>query len=274
MFSWLKAKKATAAAVVPPMVEGLESRALLSASGTPHIVVTVVNSFPAQGIAGEKFNARIGVNVANDGAGPTSGPYTFTVYASLDQTLTSDDAQLASITRGLHLNPGANRTVFVRVASLPTNLDGSYYLLGGVVGAQAMNAGTSGNQISITPAHVDLVASIFFVPPKGHIGGSIPVGIALQNLGNADAKGTISFAYGASATPDGANPFPLATLTHAIHIKALGKSTMRFRQRVPIVAGVTSGNQYITVTADSTDALNDNNRLNNFTASLTPVSLT
>jgi hypothetical protein len=252
-----------------PAIESLESRAYF-AGGAPDLVVSLPGSITPTAISGGKFNGKIAVNVANDGLGKTSGPYTFTLFASTDTTLSSDDSQIYTVSRSLNVAVEKNKTFIFRVATLPVNLDGSYYVLAQVSGGQGSAVGASGGAIAITPAHIDLSDAVLGAPPTGHLGQKIPVSISVSNFGNIAATGTLDVLFELSSTSDGANPFQAANVSTHINIKP--STTKKLHLRVLVPLGASSGNQYIIATVDPSDVFNDTNLANNVAISTAPVS--
>jgi hypothetical protein len=252
-----------------PAVESLESRTLLS--GTPSLLVTVPGPIPASAIAGAKLNDRIEVNIANSGSDRLSGRATVTLYASPDGTFSSTDAQLGTVTKNLIIPAGSNKNVVIKVATLPQNLDGNYFVLANVVAPTETVEGVSRTAIDVSPAHVDLANAITSVPAAGHLGSTISVTLDVSNIGNETAKGTLATLFELSTSANGANPFQVATLTKHISITA-GKSEL-LHLRVPVALGSPSGNQFIVAVLDPSNVFNDSNLANNTAISAAPVSL-
>ncbi len=248
-----------------PAIESLESRAYFS--GTPTLVVSVPGPIPVTAISGQKFVDHIAVNVANDGSGPTSGPYSFTLFASTDTTLAMNDSQIFQKSLGLHVLTQKNKTFVFHVPTLPINLNGSYFILAQVSGGQATAIGASIAKISITPAHITLSAAITKVPTSGRLGQKISVVLTVGNSGNVIAKGKLAIAFSDSTLANGTSAVSLGTVSTPIAIKPGTSKVLHLR--VPVPLGTLSGNQYIVATLDE---LGNTILPNNLAVSASPVS--
>jgi hypothetical protein len=254
----------------PPAIESLESRTLLSSSGTPALLVTVPGPIPASAVAGAKVNDHVKVNIANDGTGKFSGRTTVTLYASPNGILSNTDAQLGTVTRSLGIRAGTSKNVVIVVHTLPQNLDGDYFVLANVIAPTQTVEGVSATAVVVSPAHVDLSNAITSVPGIGHLGHKINVTLDVTNLGNETAKGTLDTLFELSVNIGGSNPFQVATLTKHINLKAGG--SVKLHLSVPVALGSPSGNQFIVAVLDPNDLFNDSNLANNTAISAAPVS--
>lgn len=253
----------------PPQIESLESRALLSAD----IVVAVVPPLPSSAISGEIANKRIGINIANNGPDRLHGLGTLTLFASLDGVLGNDDAQITTRNFPLNIPAGRNHTYRLNVHTFPQNLNGNYFIIGQVSGANATatTQGTSVSAVTILPAQIDLAATLVKAPRTGHVGRKIGVSVDVTNAGNVSAKGSLAVAFSLSANSDGSNPFAIGSLSRRIVLRAGHHTVLHFA--VPLAAGVQSGNQYVVADVDPSNLFSDPNLGNNTMVSLTPVGI-
>lgn len=260
-----------------PLLETLESRTLLSvvgSPGTPDVVASVPAVFTKSYISGQQSpGLSIPVNLANNGTGTARGVEDIVLFASTDTTVSPDDAQLTPtpVKRAIAIGAGRNTTLKIPIKSLPANLNGSYFVIADVTGKFSSSA-VSANQVSITPATVDLSAAITRVPRTARLNGFVPVTLAVTNNGNINAKAKIEIDFAASPNADGSSGTSLGATQRAVLIRPGKTTTMHFSVKIPI--GSPSGNQFITANVDSTNVLNDPNLADNFAVSLTPVSIT
>lgn len=256
-----------------PAIEALETRSLLSAA----LTVTVPGPIPGNVVAGQTVNDSIAVNIANNGDATAKGPFSITLFASTDQVLSTDDAQIVTVNKTLTIGVGKNKTVKVKVHAFPTNLNADYFIVAQVSGTGVNDTGIGANGVSTTTTHIgheeiDLADSFIKVRPNGKAGKKIPVVLEIANDGNVKAKGPVVIDFGASATPNGANAFPLGSVSKNINIKN-GKF-IKLTLSVPLPIGIATGNQYLTATVDPTNTFNDPNLANNTTVSASAVSVT
>jgi hypothetical protein len=256
-----------------PALECLESRTYFAAAPID-INVTVPGPVPAGVLAGVKTHDKISVNVANESETKGHGKILITLFASTDQTLSNDDAQLVAKGEGLNLSAGANHSFAIPVKSYPQNLAGSYFILAKVSGTPVNLAlGSSVTAGTIEQANIDLAGSVTKTPSTGHLGKKISISVQITNDGNIPAiKKDLNVSFGASATPDGASPFALGTIAKPIHLKP-GQSKV-IKYSIPLALNVPVGNDYIVVDVDPTNALLDPNLANNVVVGQSPVSIT
>ena len=155
-----------------------------------------------------------------------TGPVTVTLYASTDNSLSSDDTAIATITvPKVNLRPGASKRVSLKFIYSTALSDGAYYILGSV----SADNGTASVEadalapVTIAAPTVDLATSFggnstVTVSPN-HNGVAT---IVIQNLGNVTAIGTMSvLLYGSAGPTLDFGALMLASMpTHAIAIKA------------------------------------------------------
>ena len=273
MFSFKRRSRDVRFRPVGAGIEQLEPRAYLSATPAT-IAVTVPGPIPGSEIAGVVVNDRIGVNISDNDVVKAHGKATIALFASVDQTLSSDDAQLqdASVVP-VNIAPGRNHTFKIRVKSFPQNLNGTYYILAEVTGTGVNPAiASSTSTIAIEQAEIDLANTAVSAPLNGHAGHHIPVTVHLTNDGNIPAKGPLAVAFSLSATQDGASPVSLATLTRHINLKPGVSTVLHFS--VPLALGIPTGNEYVVVNLDPSDAFLDSNLANNILVDQQPITIT
>jgi hypothetical protein len=252
------------------VIESLESRKLLSGSGTLELLVTVPGPIPSTAVAGAKVNDRIEVKIFNDGTGSLRGRTAVTLYASPDGTFNDTDTQVGAVTPSLVIPAGSSRNIFITVSSFPQTLDGNYFLLADVVAPSQTIQGVSGTAVDVSPGYVDLSNAITSLPAVGHPGGRISVTLDVSNLGNETATGTLDALFELSSSSNGSNPFQVANTTTHIRIKA--GSAEKLHLSVPVALGSPSGNQFIVAVLDPNNVFNDSNPGNNTAISAAPVS--
>ena len=187
-----------------PAIERLESRAYFSAAPID-IIVTVPGPVPDGVLAGVKTKDKIDVTIANQSETKGHGKILITLFASTDQTISSDDAQLVVKSEGMNLNLASNHTYAIPVKAYPQNLAGSYFILARVTGTPVNTAtGASVTAGTIEQANIDLAADVTKTPPTGHLGKKISVSVGVTNDGNIPAVGKVDVAFEVSSTPDGA----------------------------------------------------------------------
>ena len=134
-----------------------------------------------------------------------TGAVTVTLYASTDNSLSSDDTAIATITvPKVNLRPGASKKIPLKFIYSTALSDGAYYILGSV----SAGAGTASVEadalapVTIAAPTVDLATSFggnttVTVNPD-HAGVAT---IVIQNLGNVTAVGTMNVLLYGSAGP-------------------------------------------------------------------------
>lgn len=256
-----------------PVIESLESRTLLSATvaGPPVLVATIPASFPGAYIAGDKVSKlRVPVNLANDGGSTARGNVDITLFASKDNTISTDDAQLTplAVMRHISIASGKNKTIEIPIKSLPLNLNGKYEILASVAGDFAATAASVG-PVTVAPAFVDVSDSLTRVPATGHVGKSISVTVDITNNGNIPAKGTVTLNFATSPLP-AAPGVSIGSTSKRINLQPGKKTTAHVRVLLP--AGTATGNQYLIATITPTD-FTDSIPGNNVSVSATPISI-
>jgi uncharacterized membrane protein len=256
----------------PSAIESLESRTLLSSSGTPSLSVTISGPVPTTAVGAVKVNDHITVKIANAGTGKFSGRTAVTLYASSDGTFSASDPQLGAITQNLIIPAGASRNVVVRVPEFPQNLDGDYFLVANVAAPTATAQGVSAAAIDISPAEIDFSNAITAVPAAAKPGARIRVTLDVTNFGNVNATGWLGMIFELSSSSDGSNPIQVANVTSHILIKPGGSEKLPLS--VPVPLGSPAGNQFIVSVLDPSDVFNSPNRTNNTAISALPVNFT
>lgn len=251
-----------------PLVEFLEGRQLLS--GVVATIVSPLASGPF--IAGAHLHGRIGVNVANDNTTRLTDTAQFTIYASLDDVV-ADGYQITTRPQAINIAAGRNRTFWMTFNAYPNNLNGSYYILGQITGA---NVGTveavSQTTVGIEQKTIDLATTILMAPINGRVNSHINVTVEVANNGNSVAKGILAMAFAFSANTDGSSAFQLGALNRNINIHP-GKMT-RLHYAIPIPPGSPTGNQYLVATADPNNVFLDSNLTNNTNVLQKAISIT
>ena len=146
------------------------------------------------------------MNVANDGAGKTSGPYTFTLFASTDSTLDSGDSRFTWPSVASPCYRKKNKTFVFHVPTLPVNLNGSYHILAQVaapgIGNGAVNRRNRHHAGACRFEHDAAGDSLH----RQALGKKMNVVVTIANGGNVAAKGVLDIAFAASISPTGSAP--------------------------------------------------------------------
>jgi hypothetical protein len=251
-----------------PVIESLESRDYLSST----LIVTVPGPLHASAVSGVVVNERIAVDIANNGPDRFRGPLTITLFASTDQTLSDDDAQVAQrpLGAGFVIAAGRHRTLVVNVHAFPLNLDNNYFILGEVTPDGAL--GASNSTIQILPKRIDFSAAVPTIHHNGLVGHRLPVTVDVTNDGNVLARGNLAVNFGESTDMSGSSPANLATLSKHISIRPGKTQVLHFLVTLPL--GIPTGNQFIVANVDPMDVYNDPNLLNNIGVSGSPITVT
>jgi hypothetical protein len=255
-----------------PAIESLESRAYMSVVPAT-VAVTVPGPVPAQVLAGVKVKDKIAVNLANNDVIPARGRFTLTLFASTDQALSVDDAQIFTANESINVAVGRSHTYKINVKAFPQNLVGNYFILAKVGGAAVNPAvGSSVTAVSIQQPQIDLAGLVTQTPLTAHVGHKFPISIKVTNNGNTAAKGPLTISLGLSQSPDGSSPASLATLSKRISLKPGASQVLRFNVALPL--GVLTGNGYLVADVDPANAYLDPNLANNVSVGQQPVSVT
>jgi hypothetical protein len=177
-----------------------------------------------------------------------SGTATITLYASADQSVSADDAPIATLSLSkFSLHGGGSKTVHLKF-DYPTTLnDGSYYLIasvqtspisllaGATTGQTAPATAVTASQVAIAQPKVDLsvaspVNAVNVSPGKGS-----SVVITIQNLGNAVALGNLTVSLYASTddTLDSSDPL-IGSRAIRIRLKPGRGKTLRLHFVAPL----------------------------------------
>jgi len=253
-----------------PVIESLESRTLLSASGTPSLVATVPGPLPSMAVAGAKVNDHVEVTIDNIGTGKSSGRTTITLFAVPTGNNNNPEVQIGSLKESLTIPAGSTKEFKVSVPMIPQSLDGEYNVLADVTAPNATADGTSSTSVDVSPPFIDLSDAITSVPATARIGAKTSVTLDVTNHGNVTATGKLDTLFDLSANSDGSDPFQVANVTAHISIKP--GVTAILHLSVPVALGSPSGDQFIVAVVDPQDVFNDTNPDNNTAVSATPVS--
>lgn len=200
---------------------------------------TFMNSPRVSVIGGDGGSLRL--RITNVGNTRFTGPVSITLYASTDQTLTSDDTQITTLSlANLNLRVGGSRTVNVRF-NYPTSLaDGSYYLIASVdeVGTNTAPANAvTATQTDLAAANVDLSTTFNSTQPITVTPGqNDSATVTVQNLGNVTASGTLDLSLYASVDGaiDSSSEFLTSIPTRTIRIRPGKSVTLRIKFAAPV----------------------------------------
>jgi uncharacterized delta-60 repeat protein len=152
---------------------------------------------PSSVMGGAKTSATL--NATNAGSLAAAGSMTVTLYTSLDQTFTTDDAAFSTAKLSAALAPGKSKSFPLNFA-YPTGVsDGTYFIIAELNSGQHPiseinfnNNAAISKPIKITAPFVDLSGS-FQSPPKSiKSGARTSVSINVANHGTANATGPVN----------------------------------------------------------------------------------
>jgi subtilase family serine protease len=193
---------------------------------------TFVNAPRVNVIGGDPGSLRL--RITNTGTTRFTGPVSITLYASTDQTLTSDDTQITTVTlTKVNLRAGGSRTVNVKFDYPTTLSDGSYYLIASIdeTGTNTAPAdAVTETPANVAAANVDLSTTFNSTQPitvnPGHNDTAV---ITIQNVGNVTASGTVDLSLYASTDGaiDSSSELLTSIPTHTIHVRPGKSITLR-----------------------------------------------
>lgn len=230
---------------------------------------TFVNAPRVNVIGGDSGSLRL--RITNSGSTRFTGPVSITLYASTDQTLTSDATQITTVTlTKVNLRAGGSRTVNVKFDYPTTLSDGSYYLIASIdeTGTNTAPANAvTGTPANVAAANVDLSTTFNSTQPITVSPGQNDTAIVtIQNVGNVTASGTVDLSLYASTDGaiDSSSEFLTSIPTHAIHIRP-GKS-ITFRVKFVAPTDLSAGTYQLIASTSSSTNPSDSNSSNDVAA--------
>jgi len=223
-----------------------------------------VTSLPASALAGQ--NGTVKLSLQNTGDTKFSGPVIVTLYASSDDTLSSDDTAVGTLSLPkLTLAAGSSKIVKLKF-TYASGLSGSYSLIAAIDAAATSTTASqavSPSTVAVSPRTVDLAttfasATPIVVTPGAH--GTVAV--TIQNLGNSVANGVLNLSLYASGDQalDATDVLLGAITNRRIHLRPGGSLTLHVRFTGPL--NEVSGGVFLIATAASTTQPGDNNPAN------------
>ena len=167
------------------------------------ITGTILTTPPASVLGGQPGFVRI--KLSNTAGSRFTGPLSIKLYASTDNSVSSDDTLITTLTlTKVRLRAGGSKTVRVKF-DYPTGLNDNQYFVVASIDASGTNTepaqAATPKTVEIAPETVDLATSfgdlqsVAVVPGKENT-----VAVTIQNLGNVTASGTIILNLYASAS--------------------------------------------------------------------------
>jgi subtilase family serine protease len=223
-----------------------------------------VNAGPAVIVAGTSTSLlnHLAANATN---GAASGTWTYRVYLSANDGITSVDTLLS--TQSYAWNFGAMSSVSVNMANvtIPANTPtGTYYL--GVIYDTATD-GNSGNNdssgwdaVPITVLNVDLDVTLVSAPASARPGDSVVVSNTVQNIGNATSTGfNVGLYFSTDSTCTTSDTF---LASRAVGPLGAGGAS-NANTPVTIPGGAAGGTRYICAIADRLSEVAEFSETNN-----------
>ena len=238
------------------------------------LLVTVRGDMPAAA-AGTQSKVNQFVNVLNLSGTRASGPMTVRLYLSRDSDLDANDAEVATVTRTLRLEPLESREVRVKAAQIPAAADGPYRLLAVAFSPTIGSAPAAAMPLLVvTPSSVDLSASLGQpLPATLTPGGKATLRLRVRHeTGSAPAKGTVTVAVYASAdAAAGRSGSPMATVPLKLALRPGASRLYRIKFVVP--EDLTPAPVFLTAVIDPGASISDSNDSNNAAVTASPVTV-
>jgi hypothetical protein len=221
---------------------------------------------PPAVVAGAKSNgAKVTVVIANDGSAALSAPVTVQLFVSSDAALDADDTPIgAPVVRRFNLEPGAIKTLDLKLARFPIVPDGDYFLLAGTSAKGAVGGtAASGGTVNIAAApFVDLTGAFEEpIQPTWTRQKRVVVPLTITNLGSRPATGRMSVTF---TGRDAYNPMPdeaAGTFPLRVNLKPGASKTIRFKFTTP--QALRTASYHLLASIDSMGALAEKNEANN-----------
>jgi hypothetical protein len=262
--------------LLPPLVEPLESRALLTAD----LSAVVVASMPESAIGGEKVKASAAVTVTNTGDETIRGRTPVELFLSLDHQFDGGDTLITNSSAKLRLAPGKSKTLKLKFRAFPSVPTGAYHLIARINSDGAIPDAVPDNNISVDeedhvelqPPMRDLTAAFNTVPGFSLAGKTVSVLVDVGNIGNLPVNGKISFAIAASADTT-ADPVgtPVATARAKVKVPINDVATAKVKFRVP--KSFPAGTYFLVGTVDSTNVVAETDETNNPFPGFTTITI-
>lgn len=206
------------------------------------------------------------VQLSNQGSVPFNGTVPISLRLSRDNTLSSEDLMMTTVSSRVALKPGQTRAVTVRYAyPLGEAANGTFFVLANANETRSVTEGSFVNNTSasavtviVAPAFVDLGAEFVSASATSvNRGKRVTFSIRLNNSGNINATGSIILQLLASTdgTASGDDLILIGARTTRVSLKP-GQRVLRFTATIPKTAP--TGNYGLILKIDAT-ALNGRN---------------
>jgi hypothetical protein len=234
--------------------------------GPTTVTPTLQATLPPAVVAGGKASgAKVSVVVTNSGTGTLNAPVTFDLFASTDAALdeAADTAVGSPVTKKLKLNPGASKTVKLKVTTIPSVSEGDYFL----IARTSATGSTGGADVSDTAVHI----APPFIDLTGAFGSPLPstlargkkatVPVTVTNSGNVNVSASLTVALAARPSAGGAD-VPIPTNPVKVNLKPGASKTLKLKITTPDALPAGGVFNYV-ATIDSTNAVAEKDETNN-----------
>ncbi len=236
------------------MIEPLERRTLLS--GGAALAVTVERPLPT--VSGGEVSGPIDVKISNDGPNAYHSLTSITLYASPSKRLSRSATKIQSIREHLRIAAGNSEDVDITIRSAPSALNGRFYIVAQVAAPTTTVQGTSRKPMDFPP-FVELGDAFNSNDPPvvqfsdSLILDSLTIPLEVTNLGNEPVHGTLKTLIEISASSNGANANPIATVKTRIDIAPGATDDLKF-SKIGTGYQLPSGQAYFVAVIDPQNA--------------------
>ncbi|HTK75952.1 MAG TPA: PQQ-dependent sugar dehydrogenase [Gemmataceae bacterium] len=239
----------------------------------PDLVPTITTPLPSLVLGKERGHVIVRVNnVGNESA---DRPVAIGLFLSSDGTLDAADPQLVSVTKTLHVKPGAARSFKIKF-TYPVVNDGSYQVLAQADVANAIaesdetnNVAASDTAANVRKPVVDFSGTFQAPVPNAETrGGKGSVVLSVLNAGNIPARGPLQISLYASTDSTGAAGIvPLTTVTRPTGIKPGARRNIKLKFTTP--QDLVPGTYFFSAAIDSANVFDEPNEGDNLAVSAT-----
>lgn len=200
-----------------------------------------------------------------------SGTATVNIQLVPVQGFSSGASTITTVTRKLTLKAGRALKVALSIRSLPSGLEGSYYMMANLTDSTgAVSTAAAVQPITIIPPTIDLSGAFITVPRTGKVGRKAIVAFKITNSGSVTASGTLPTEIFASTTGSlDASAVNLGTFSR--HIAIGPGKTIRMQAAVTLPSSAAA--YFLIAELDPQNTLNDVNLSNNNFVSSTTISI-
>ena len=257
---------------------GATVRRVLTAAATPAptalpagtLKASVAASLPKSAIAGAKLDARATVTLNNPTGATISGPVTVTIDVSPASSL-DGATELTAVTKKISLKAGKSAKVALKVSTLPSVPDGTYFLLASVKAPDNSVTGAAGPSLSVAaPLVAARVSAVRPLPASVAAGRKGGVSLTVTNGGNTAAAGTATLTVLASPA-GGSGAVTLVATPLKVKLKpGAGKA---YRVKFTLPSSLAAGSYDLTASL-AVGALGDTTASDGTSAGTSPLVVT